>query len=239
MTAKLSISDRLRAMRSQITALFRRSQLDSAMEEELRTHIDLATEEHIARGMDRKQARTAALSSFGGLTQTKEAYRNQRGLPIFEVHARDLSYVWRQLWKAPGFALTCILTLAIGIGVNTGIFSMMDAIVLRPLAVPDLDRVVTVAARQTNGPGASEDKQVTFADYLSWKQQSQSFESLAVRSYASLSLTGAGDAARVQADYTTANFFDVLRTEPMLGRIYTESECLPGHDNVAVLSFSF
>jgi predicted permease len=231
--------DTFRTLLSRFGTLFRRRKLDAALEEELHAHIDLATEENIARGMTRQQARIAALRSFGGVTQTREAYRNQRGLPMLEVLTRDLSYAWRQLWKSPGFTLTCILTLAIGIGVNTAIFSMMDAIVLRPLALPGLDRVVTVAERQTNAPGASEDKQVAFANYLSWKQQSQSFENLAVRTYASLSLTGAGDAARVQAALTSANFFDVLRTQPLLGRTYTEGETQPGHDDVALLSFSF
>jgi putative ABC transport system permease protein len=235
--------DTVRTLLTRFASIVRSRKLDAALEEELRTHIDLATEENLRRGMDEKQARRAALRSFGGVTQTREAYRNQRGLPMLEVLSRDLSYAWRQLWKAPGFTLTCILTLAIGIGVNTAIFSMMDAIVLRPLAVPDLDRVVTVAERQTGSGqasgGAVDDKQVTYANYLSWKQQSQSFENLAIRSYASLSLTGAGDAARVQGALTSANFFDVLKTQPFLGRAYTESETQPGHDNVALLSFGF
>jgi putative ABC transport system permease protein len=231
--------DTFRTLLSRLATLFRSRKLDAALEEELRSHIDLATEENMARGMTRQQARREALRSFGGVTQTTEAYRNQRGLPMLEVLTRDLAYAWRQLWKSPGFTLTCILTPAIGIGVNTAIFSMMDAIVLRPLAVPDLNRVVTIAERQTNAPGASEDKQVSFANYLSWKQQSQSFENLAVRTYVSLSLTGAGDAARVQGAYTSANFFDVLRTQPLLGRAYTEEETQPGHDDVALLSFGF
>ena len=235
--------NQIRTLLSRLASLFRSRKLDAALDEEFRSHIDLATEENIHGGMSRQQARTAALRSFGGVTQTREAYRNQRGLPILEVLARDLAFAWRQLWKSPGFTLTCFLTLALGIGVNTAIFSMMDAIILHPLAVPGLDRVVTIAERQTGGiqggAGASEDKQVSFANYTSWQQQSQSFDNLAIRSYVTLSLTGAGDAARVQADYTSANFFAVLKAIPFLGRAYSASECLPGHDDVALLSFGF
>jgi putative ABC transport system permease protein len=235
--------DRIRTLLSRFASLFGSRKLDDDLDEELRAHIAFAVDENLASGMSPREARTIALRSFGGVTQTKEAYRNQRGLPLLEVLTRDFHFAWRQLWKSPGFTLTCILIMAIGIGVNTAIFSMMDAIILRPLAVPDLDQVVTVAERQGNasqsGPGASEDKQVALANYLSWKQQSQSFENLAVRSYASLSLTGAGDAARVQAAYTSANFFDVMRAVPLLGRTFNEGESQPGHDDVAVLSYGF
>lgn len=225
----------VRTLFSRIAALFRGSKLDEDLDDEVLAHIDLAVEENMKRGMTAQQARTTALRNFGGVAQTKERYRLQRGLPFLDVLGRDLRYAFRQLWKSPGFALTSILTLAIGIGVNTAIFSMMDAIVLRPLAVPDLNRVVTVAEEY----GSGDYKQVALANYESWRQQSRSFESLSVRSYASLSLTGAGDAARVEAEYTSASFFDVLRADPLLGRVYLASECEAGHDRVAVLSYGF
>jgi len=225
----------VRTVISRVAAFFRSSELDKDLDDELLAHIDLAVQENLKRGMTAQQARTAALRDFGGVTQTRESYRTQRGLPFLETLSRDLRYAFRQLSKSPGFALTSILTLAIGIGVNTAIFSMMDAIVLRPLAVPDLNRVVTVAEEH----GSGDYKQVALANYESWLQQSHSFESLAVRSYASLSLTGAGDAAHVDAEYTSANFFEVMRAQPLLGRVYLGRECVAGHDGVAVLSYGF
>jgi putative ABC transport system permease protein len=227
--------DLIRTLLSRIGALFQGSRLDEDLDDELLAHIDLAIEENLKRGMTAQQARTAALRTFGGVAQTKESYRRQRGLPFMEVLARDLRYAFRQLWKSPGFTLTSILTLAIGIGVNTAIFSMMDAIVMRPLAVPDLNRVITLAEEHDSG----DYKQVALANYESWRQQSRSFESMAVRSYASLSLTGAGDAARVDARFTSASFFDVIRANPLLGRVYMASECAAGHDGVAVLGYGF
>ena len=229
--------DLIRTQLARIASLFRRGKLDAELDEEVGAHIDLAVDAKVRRGMPEKQARQEALREFGAVTQMKESYRLRRGLPFFEVAARDLQYAFRQLWKSPGFTLTTVLTLAIGIGVNTAIFSMMDAVVLRPLAIPDLNRVVTVAEDQ----GRGEYLQVALANYESWKQQSRSFESLAVRSDVSLGMmAGAGgEASHVDAALTSANFFTVMQTQPLLGRVFAESECQPGKDGVLVLSYSY
>jgi putative ABC transport system permease protein len=148
---------------------------------------------------------------------------------------QDLRYAVRQLRKSPGFALAAVITLSIGIGANTAIFSSMDAVVLRPLAVPQLDRVMTVAEQQERGGY----EQVALANYEDWARQSRSFEDLAIRRRADMSLTGVGDAAHIQAAITSANFFTVLRAKPVLGRVFAESECAPGRDAVAVLNYGF
>ena len=147
---------------------------------------------------------------------------------------QDLRYALRQLRNSPGFAITAVLTLAVGIGANTGIFSMLDAVVLRPLAVPDMDQVVTIYARH-----GQDDDQVTLAELTDWQRQSRSFEELAVRQPADMSLTGAGDAAHVNADFTTPAFFSVLRTDAFLGRAFAESETERGRNHVAVLGYGF
>jgi predicted permease len=148
---------------------------------------------------------------------------------------QDLQYALRQLWKSPGFTITAVLTLAIGIGANTASFSIMDAVVLRPLAVPDLNHVVTVYEQQNRG----DTQQVALADFEDWQRLSRSFEEMAVRSDADMSLTGAGDAAHVWAEYASPSFFSVLRTNAFLGRVFNESETLPGRNSLAVLSYSF
>jgi len=150
---------------------------------------------------------------------------------------QDLRYAVRQLWKTPGFTLTAVLSLAIGIGVNTAVFSNMDAVVLHPLAVPQLDRVVTVAEQNAHSSYANGYEQVRLANYEDWARQSRSFEALAVRTQADLTLTGGGDAAHIEATLTSASFFNVLRATPQLGRVYSEAECRPGQDSVAVLSY--
>jgi putative ABC transport system permease protein len=153
---------------------------------------------------------------------------------------QDLRYAARQLWKSPGFTIAAVLTLTIGIGANTAIFSSMDAVVLHPLAVPQLDHVVTVTEVKDHGDdGWAMLPSVALANYVDWQQQSRSFEDLAARTTLDMSLTGAGDAAHVRTAQTSANFFRVLRTPAVVGRVFGESECQPGHDAVAVLSYGF
>ena len=127
------------------------------------------------------------------------------------------------------------LTIAIGIGANTAIFSSMDAVVLRPLAVPAMDHVVTIAERQDRGT----DQNIALANYQDWKHQSRSFEEMAVRTSLDMSLTGAGDAAHVSAALTSASFFSLLRIQPVLGRLFVQNECQPGRDAVALLNYGF
>ena len=150
---------------------------------------------------------------------------------------QDLRYAVRQLWKSPGFTIAAVLTLTIGIGANTAVFSSMDAVVLHPLTVPQLDRVVTVAEQgQREWSGYL---QVALANYEDWKRESRSFEQLSVLTSTDMSITGAGDAAHVRVASNTASFFSVLKVQPILGRLFQESECQPGRDAVAVLNYGF
>jgi len=122
---------------------------------------------------------------------------------LFQDLLQDLRYAVRQLWKSPGFTITAVLSLAIGIGINTALFSNMDAVVLHPLAVPQLDRVVTVAEQQAHRRADGFYEPVSLANYEDWARQSRSFEALAVRSQADMTLTGHGDAAHVGGAFTT------------------------------------
>ena len=148
---------------------------------------------------------------------------------------QDLEYAVRQLWKSPGFTITAVLTLAIGIGVNTAGFSIMDAVVLRPLAVPELNQVLTVSEQKNH----ADNQLAGLSNFAYWQRQSRSFEEIAVRSDASMSLTGAGDAAHVHAEFTSPSFFSVMRTSAFKGRVFDQSETQPGRNSVAVLSYPF
>lgn len=147
----------------------------------------------------------------------------------------DLRFAVRQLLKSPGFTITAILTLALGLGANTALFSIMDAMMLRPLAVPRLDRVVTLAEQHDSGNYY----RAALANFQDWTRQSHSFDSLSVRVPAGLSMTGAGEPVRVEAAFTSASLFTVMRTQPMAGRAFSDAECQPGRDGVAVLSYGF
>lgn len=149
----------------------------------------------------------------------------------------DVKFALRQLRKSPGFALTAIATLAIGIGMNTATFSVMDAIVLRPLAVPDLSRVVTVNADR--GRGKYEYDWVTAADFRDWQRESRGFQSMALYKQDAMSLTGAGDAEHVAVSAVSPSFFDVMGVAPFEGRVFRREEGQPGRDREALLSFAF
>jgi predicted permease len=153
------------------------------------------------------------------------------------MHAllQDRRYAVRQLRQSPGFTLAAVLTLAIGIGANTAGYSIMDAVVLRPLAVPEMNRVLTIQEQQNHG----DLKPVALANYEDWQSQNHSFEELAVHSTANMSLTGAGDAAHIEAEYVSPNFFSVMRTKALIGRIFEQGETQPGRESVTVLSYYF
>ena len=135
--------ERLRILLSQCASFFRRQKLDRDSAEELRSHIDFAIEENLMRGMSREEARTAALRQFGGVTQTKEDLRKMRGLPFLEVSAQDVRYGLRQLRNSPGFTITAVITLALGIGANTAIFTLVHGVLERSLPVADPSRSVS------------------------------------------------------------------------------------------------
>ncbi len=221
-----------------IANLFRRTSINHEIDAELQTHIDLRIEANLAAGMSPAEARRQALVQFGNLTSTRERVAGADAALGLSGLWRDVRYAARQLRKSPGFAITAIVTLGLGVGINTAGFSSMDAVVLRPLAVPDLHRVMTLAEQP--GRGAQGDFQpVALANYGDWLRQARSFESLAVRDRADMSLTGSGDASHVVATIASASFFTVLRAPAQLGRVFNDADCQPGRDGVALLNYGF
>jgi putative ABC transport system permease protein len=218
-----------------IANLFRRTSIDREIDDELQSHLALRIDDSIAAGMSPEEARRDALVRFGNRSAAREQTAGEDAALGLDRLWFDLRYAARQLRLSPGFTIIAVLTLTLGIGANTAIFSSMDAVVLRPLAVPDLHRVMSLFEQQDRGAN----DQTTLANYTDWSRQSTSFEDLAVYSYTEKNMTGAGDPTRVDAALTSASFFAVMQTKPLLGRVFGSSECQPGRDAVAVLNYGF
>jgi predicted permease len=214
--------DQLHTFLSRIASLFRREHLDAALDEELRAHIDLAMEENMKRGMSKKQARTAALRSFGGVTQAKEAYRTQRGLPLLDQFFRDLHFGIRQLLRSPGFALTAILTLALGLGANTAVFSLINALLLRPLPVPHASELAMVKQSSSNSEGFN--YSFNHPLFRTLEKRHDLFQSIGAFSQRTIQARSSSGNVNVPSALVSGGFFETLQAPPLRGRYLTPQD---------------
>jgi predicted permease len=224
--------DFLRTLVARLTAIFRSRQLDADLDEELRVHIDLAIAESLKRGMSPEAAKTEALRAFGGLTQTRERYRVERGFPWLEPLAQDLRFAVRMLVKNPAFTAIAILTLALGIGGNTAIFSIVNGVLLNPLPFSQPDRLVALHESKPNFENGS----ISYPNFIDWRRDNRTFSSMGLSRRWAFSLTGRGDAEQVNANFISAGYFDVLGIHPLYGREFTIAEEQQGAAPVALIS---
>ena len=223
-------------------ALFRKEKLDAEMAEEMRAHLELQTRENIAHGMLPDEARYAARRSFGGVEQIKERCRDERrrGWIWLDQLSQDLRYAARSLRRNPGFTAAIVLTLALGIGGNATIFSVLNAVVLEPLPYADIDRVVNLRETRpvAGGAGKRVPVPVSPATYFDWRNGVSSFEQIAAVSPAEFTVTGRDEPEHVAGAAVTANLFPMLGVAPFLGRNFLPEENRPGV-NVVLLSHAF
>jgi predicted permease len=213
-----------------------RKSREQDLERELESHLNLEAEEQRESGLHPDQARYAAQRAFGNTTSIKEEVREMWGWTSFERLGQDLRYGIRTLLGSPGFTLAAALTVALGIGATTAMFSVVYGVLLRPLPYPDADRMALVHVRFS--PQNTEYGTMSIADYLDWKARNRAFEDPAIFSNGSwrFDLTGAGEPVEVAGCAVTENFFSVLRTGPMLGRVFRAGESAPTAAPAAVLS---
>ena len=218
-----------------LRALLSRRRMESELDEEMRFHVDMEAAKHSRQGISSDEARRRATLAFGSMEHHKEAMREGRGVRGIERAAFDLRFGFRQLRKTPGFTLAAVLTLALGIGGNVAVFSVVNGVLLRPLAYPEPDRLVTIAHRTRGGDLPARLPNATAADVV--YQANHSFEAMALYSSWQASLTG-GDAAPEWVDVTsvTRSLFDVLRVRPALGRAFTADEDRRGGPHTVILS---
>ena len=212
--------------------LFTKRRGERELDEELRAHLEMLVEQNVQRGMAAKDARRAARLELGGADQIKEAVRDERGLPLLESIFADVRYAARMLRKSPGFTAVAVLTLALGIGANTAIFSVINGVLLRPLPYPHPDRVVFLSESSRQVPGMS----ISMADFDDWRSMNSVFESMAPYQADSVTLTGHGEPQELQLRRITAGLFPTLGVKPILGRAITPEDDKVGAPPVVMMS---
>ena len=222
-----------RVFLARVRELFRSRRIDRDLGEELDTHLSLLEDEHVRRGLSRAEARRAARMDLGGLDQTKELVKDRRGFRVINMFAHDVRYAVRLLVKSPGFTTAAVVTLALGIGANAAMFSLVDAVMFRPLPYPDPHRLVSIwEVMQQTGTRSV----VAPANYLDYVTRARSFSTLAAYQSAGKNLTGSGDPERLIGEEVTASYFQTLGMMPELGRPLTAADNREGQDGVAVIS---
>jgi predicted permease len=215
--------------RSWAAATLRRRGMEREMDEEMSFHIEVHASELASRGVPRLEALRQARLEFGGIEATKQECRDAVGVTFLETVMQDVRHGVRAMLRTPVFSLTALVVLSLGIGANTAIFSVVDAVVLRPLAYRDSARLVTILM-YGQGP-------VSVANYIDWRDQSRSFTAMGAADYWSPNLTGVDSPEHITGLKVTENLFPLLGIDPMLGRWFVEGEDKVGADREVILSY--
>ena len=221
---------------ARVRAWFMRNQEERELDEEIRFHLEMEERKLVGEGMTPGQARTEARRRFGGEDRMKERTRDERGTRLLEDTVRDVRYALRALGRAPGFTVVAVLTLSLGVGATTAIYTLVDGVVLRPLPYPESRRLVALWER--GGDGSS--LHASYPNFSDWRSRSRSFEALSAftptRAMTVLTLSGG---VRARTTSVSADFFRVGGVEPERGRLPTAEEHQPGGPPVAVVSHGF
>ena len=226
----------LRAWCLRFAGLFLKEQRDCELAEELESHLQMHIEDNLRCGMNPAGARRQALLNLGGIEQAKERYRDQRGIPALETVLQDLRFSVRMLRKNPGFTTVAVITLALGIGANTAVFSVVNAVLFESLAYKDPERLASVWSTMiskgvpTSGSSAP--------DFREWRDRNTVFASMAATEYKDFDLSAPGqEPSRMQGAIVTQNLFSVLGVNPLLGRSFLPDEEQWGRHQVVLLSY--
>ena len=225
-------------LKSAARNLLRKQQVESQLDEEVRAYVDLVTQERIAAGISPSEARRTALVDFGGVEQVKQAVRNHRAGVGLELLGQDIHYGLRQFWRNPGFTVTVVLTLALSVGANTAIFSLVNALLLKSLPYARPDRMGSIYTRIT-GPISTEERH--HLDGEQWELLRDNVPAL-ISAVSSTRVSGvnlqAGSRVQyLQAGRISAHYLDVLAVRPIIGRNFSADEDRPHGPNTAILSY--
>ena len=226
-----------RKLRDRLRSTRQREAVAGEIHDELRFHHDRLTEQLVREGLTRDQAMAEARRRIGNLPLTQDAGYDVRGGGWIETTVQDVKYGLRRLRRQPAFTAVAVLTLALGIGATTAIFSVANGLLLRPLPYPQADRLAMVWMDNAR-IGLREDWH-SYANYDDYRRGNNTFQDIAVFNQMSRTFAGAGEPERLQGAHATPNLFTVLGVPPFRGRTYTEAENVPGANNVVVISHGF
>ena len=225
-----------RALRLRLRSLLLSRRAEQELDAELRYHLERLEDEYIAAGMTPAGARYAARREMGAIEPRKEECRDARGLALLDSVRKDVRFALRALRKSPGFSAVAILSLALGIGANTTIFTFVNAVLLRPLPYPGSDRLVVLREQPLGADGTVN---VHPLNFLEWRARARSFEALALVQTPPLNVIGSNGAEQISRIQTTSELFRVFGVAPALGRVFTEAETRPGGEEVVILGYGF
>src|SRR5882724_3528078 len=226
---------RLRTWLLRLGELFRKDRRERELAAELDSHLQLHIEDNLRAGMTAAQARREALMKLGGVEQTKENYRERRGLPALEMLLQDIRYGLRVLSKNPGFTAVAVLTLALATGAATAIFSVVCGVLLRPLPYADSNRIMAVSEVNSTG-GWSRLADPNFDDF---RDQNRSFQAIAKYNDNIASVSGTSQPTRTAVASVSPNFLKVFGTQPILGRDFAASDAKKGAGPTVLVSYGF
>jgi putative ABC transport system permease protein len=229
---------RLRVWILRFVGMFGKEQRERELAAEIESHLQLHIEDNLRAGMSAVEARRQALVKLGGVEPTKEIYRERRGLPLLETLLQDLRYGFRALRKNPGFTAIAVITLALGIGANTAVFSMVNALLLHPYNFRDLDRLVRVWEDRGIDEGWDA-RWIAPQDAEDLRSGAQAFEGFTTYQEKSFNLTVGEGVQPVLGFRVSASFFGLLGINPAMGRTFAAAEEQPGADRVAIVSHGF
>lgn len=222
----------LRNIASGLRSLFRKEQVKQELDEELNGFLEMAAEEKMKQGMGRKDALRAVRLERGSLEVTKEVVRDESWESLIETSWQDLRFAVRMLRKSPGFAAVALLTLALGIGADTAIFTVVNGVLLDRLPYPHPEQLVSLAETLPPFPQFA----ISYPNFLDWGRMNHTFEAIAAYRQNDFNLTGSGEAQRVKATQVSAAFFPLLGVKPVIGRDFSPDEDKPGGEPVVMLS---
>jgi predicted permease len=219
-------------IRLRIRSLFFRARLERDLDDELQYHIESKAAELMQQGWSSTEALTEARRGIGGIEQRKEECRDQRGLGWLEEFVQDLRYALRMLRKNPVFSIVAALTMALAIGANTAIFTVVNGVILKSLPFPEPNRLLVVSGTSKTSSSVA----VSYPDYLDWRSGQSVFSGMAARLQTGGVFTGSREPRRVFGRLVTASFFSTLQISPQAGRFFTEAEDRPGSNHVLLIS---